>query len=119
MRNVILLVCILFAGCAGVASKVGQSKLQEITTADVDAAIEMAKAGNDQDGLACWMAIKAVMPATGVAQIDVKGAASALQAARNVRRSVQAGVDPVVHKNCAVVILDAEQTALKLGLRLH
>ncbi len=115
MKIVISLFMLMFiTGCATVASQ----KVQEITGPDIDAAIALAKAGNDPDGLACWEAIKAVMPATGTVHIEVKGAASAVQAARNVRRGVQAGVDPVVHKNCAVVVLDAEQTAARLGLRI-
>lgn len=117
MKLAIAFLMLCLSGCATIAA-VGGAKLQEITGPDVDAAIELAKAGGDADGLACWEAIKAAMPATGAASIDVKGVASALQAARNVRRGIQAGVDPAVHRNCAVLVLDAQQTALKLGLRV-
>src|SRR5689334_237574 len=113
MKIVIALFMLLFiSGCATL-NAVGGQKLQDITGPDVDAAIALAKAGNDPDGLACWTAIKAVMPTTGTTQIDIKGVASTIQAARNVRRGVQAGIDPAVHRSCAVLVLDAQETALR------
>lgn len=105
-------------GCATVAGAAGKN-LQLVTSADIDAAIALAQQSNDADGLACWMAVKAAMPAgaDGV-QVEIKGVASAWQAGRNLRRSVDAGINPEVHRACAVLVVDAEQTAGKLGLRI-
>lgn len=105
-------------GCATVAGVAGKN-LQLVTTADIDAAIVLAQQSNDADGLACWQAIKSAMPAgADSVQIEVKGVASAWQLGRNARRGVDAGVDPAVHRACAVLVVDAEQTAGKLGLRV-
>lgn len=116
MKIFIALFMLCLSGCATIASVAG-NQLKSVTGPDVDAAIELAKLGNDPDGLACWQAVKAAMPADGAVTVEIKGVASGIQAARNVRRGLQAGIDPVVHKNCAVLVLDAEQTAARLGLR--
>lgn len=121
MKTQILLfalsLAVLLPGCATVAGIAG-TQLQLVTAADIDAAIELARIGEDADGMACWQAVKAAMPAgAATATVKIAGVASAWQAGRNARRGLQAGIDPVVHRNCAVLIVDAEQTAGKLGLR--
>lgn len=103
-------------GCASVAGVAGKH-VELLTAADIDTAIQLAKDGEDADGLACWEAIKALAPTGGPVLVKVDGAASAIQSARNVRRGVQAGIDPEIHRKCAVIVVDAEQTAGKLGLR--
>ncbi len=53
MKYLIGLIFILITGCAGLPMS---PQLQTVTEADIDAAIALAKAGNDPDGLACWTA---------------------------------------------------------------
>lgn len=113
----ILACAVLLPGCATVAGVAG-TQIKQVTVEDIDAAIELARIGEDADGMACWQAVKAAMPAGGgAATVKIAGVASGWQAARNVRRGIQAGIDPVVHRACAVLVVDAEQTAGKLGLR--
>lgn len=117
MRILIALVVLFLSGCATVAG-IGGKNLQVITTKDVDAAIALAQQSGDADGLACWQAIKAAMPADGTtAQVQIDGVLSAWQEARNIRRGIQGGIDPTVHRTCAVLVVEAEQTLAKLGVR--
>ncbi len=87
MKYLIAFALLLITGCTGLPMN---PQLQSVTQADIDAAIALAQAGNDPDGLACWTAIKNAMPASGPVVVDIKGVASTVQAARNARRSSRA-----------------------------
>jgi hypothetical protein len=109
--KLLLIITALLAGCAGL-----NTNLQHVTAADVDAAIQLAQQANDAEGVACWQAVRSAITASwNNDPVEIKGSASALQEARNVRRAIQ---DPVVHRNCAVVVLDATETAARIGLRV-
>lgn len=112
-------------GCAQVQAKFN-ADLQTVTVPDLQAAVASANAANDADGAACWSEILAYvnsLPTTapGGAEPTVAGVASALEAARVARLQGPVTFPPIphsLHKACAVVIVDAQSTLAKLGLKV-
>lgn len=121
MRVVILLVLVIvLAGCATTAppSTVAEAKarLTEVVRADIIRGVEIATAANDIAAMACGNAILDALPPEGAASLTPIGVFSTYIAGRELHRKVTAGVDEKLHIACAPLILDAEQTLVKLGL---
>ena len=121
MRVILILLIAVFAGCATITNPDGTTQKQTFTgfvRADVERARDIAKASDDVAGLACAEAILKKLPATDAQSLNPNGAFSGFMVAREVRRRVDKGVDPEIHNACAVLVLDAEETLVRLGLRI-
>jgi len=90
--------------------------IQATTLADAQAALAIAVANGDQDGVACFTDVVNFLANTINPLPAVNGVLSALEAARTFKGiSVPANI----HSHCAVIVLDAPTTALKLGLPIR
>ena len=107
MRAVVLGLALLLAGCGGL-------NLRDLARADVERAREIAAAAGDQAGVTCAQTILQTLAPRGDSPPPA-GVFSAFMAARQLRRGREAGVPDVVRQACAVVVLDAQRTAVKLG----
>jgi hypothetical protein len=113
------------AGCAQFQAKLSQD-VQAASVPDLQAAVADAKAAGDADGAACWQDVLDYVQAlptsaAGAPAPTIAGVASALEAARiaATQASVGISVPPIphqLHKDCAVLIIDAQQLAAKLGI---
>jgi hypothetical protein len=124
--NVLIRICafffILLAGCTPAQQvKVQQdiekvvAPIQATTLADAQAALAIAIANNDTDGVQCFTDIVNYLGNPINPLPAVNGVLSALEAARTFKGiSIPANI----HSHCAVIVLDAPTTALKLGLPL-
>ena len=139
MRILIGLLMIEMAavGCGGktppaqpamAASEVKSSDLQQakariasIKKADLTAALADATAKGDLTGAQCWTTLLKYVDGAGavtVPPIDIQGVASALQGARDIRRSMASG-DPKaedINRGCAPLFIEAQVTIAKLGM---
>lgn len=90
--------------------------LQQFTLTDAQNALADAQANHDTVAANCYVAlaaaIKAQAPATAV---PVSGVLSAFQKLRDLQQGVQVGL-PALNIPCAPLVLDTQQTLLKLGL---
>lgn len=102
------LLALLLTGCAS---------LVPMARDDVLAALAIAQAAKDPAGVSCAQAIMASLgdPAAPKPPPPA-GAFSAFMAARELRRSVDAGPAEAVKNACAPLILDMMQTLARLGL---
>lgn len=106
----LVLLAVLVTGCARVAT---------IAKDDAVRAGEIAAAFGDPDGEACAAAVvEFVRSQPAPAKIAPVGAFSAFMFARELRRVRQGGIPSAVHRACAVVVLEAEETIIKLGLKV-
>ena len=118
-------VLFLFAldGCSAVQAKL-DTQVQAATVPDLQAAVADAQAANDQDGVDCWTQVLAYVQSlptanATTAQPQIAGIASALEAGRIASNQPLPSFPPVphsLHKACAVLVVDAQQLALKLGI---
>ena len=90
--------------------------LRDYTAGDLNAAIALAQ--DDPDATACYEAILKVQAGKTTLDVKVEGPVSAFQKVRNLRRGLGAGIPPEVHRKCAVLVIDAQRTLMRLGLRL-
>ena len=90
--------------------------LRDYTAGDLKAAIALAQ--DDPDATACYQAILKVQDGKRKVDVKVEGPVSAFQKVRNLRRGLGAGIPPDVHRKCAVLVVDARRTLVRLGLRL-
>ena len=112
---VVAAVVLVFAlgGCAYFVKQ----QLASLTRADVETAMVLAQ--DDPDATACYTAIMETLPKEGVSLVpDAAGPLSAFQKVRNLRRGIAADIPPMVHRLCAVLVLDAQRTVRRLGLRI-
>lgn len=100
----------LLGGCAF------SQGLRDYTAGDLKAAISLAE--DDPDATACYKAILKSQDGRTTVDVTIEGPVSAFQKARNLRRGLDAGIPPDVHRKCAVLIVDARRTLVRLGLRL-
>lgn len=122
--------CTAFAcmeGCSTVQAKFSQD-VQAATVPDLQAAIADAKAANDQDGLDCWTDVLNYVEALPTSAASnplpaISGVASGLEAARIGAQALNGAsinvippIPPKLHKDCAVLVVDSQQLALKLGI---
>lgn len=109
MRIVALMAAtaLALAGCAGITT---------FTVDDLERGIAIAAAANDVDGVACGQELLAYVQTIRPPQAPV-GFFSGLMSARQIRRSRDQGIPDAVRRACAVVVLDAERTLVRLGLR--
>lgn len=112
---------VLLAGCSAIESKViSDVGNATVTQADLDGAIAMADAAGDKDAAACYRDVKDFVASQKTAVLPaIKGAFSALEAARVAALTPPVQVPAQLHRDCAVIILDAQETALRLGLKLR
>jgi hypothetical protein len=123
MRIIVFFILTLIPACSQIQSKLN-ADIQAVTLPDLQAALASATASNDADGAACWSDmidyVNALPTATTPNAIpQIKGIASALEASRNAANAQPIAIPPIppkLHRDCAVVILDARELALKLGL---
>lgn len=94
----------------------GGKSLADITVADLDAAIAMAKAGNDPDAQACYESLKSHV-ADGSLNVQPAGVISGFEAVRLAARTVNGGVPHDTHVACAPVLVDANVWLVRLGVR--
>lgn len=125
MKYVVICLVALISGCAQIQSKL-DSDVQTLTVPDVQAALADAKAANNTDGIACWtdwLAYINSLPtnSSSTPLPKVIGAATIIEAASEASQATGAPIafPPIphqLHKDCAVLIVDAQTVALKLGL---
>jgi hypothetical protein len=116
-----VLVCL--CGCAQLQTQV-DTKVQQVVVPDLQAAYSAAVAANDADGAACWNDILQYvnqLPTTapGGTTPTIAGVASALEAARIAQQGGPVLFPPIphqLHKDCAVIVVDAQQVAAKFGI---
>ena len=106
------------SGCSFVAGQVEQA-VKPVALPDAQAALAMAQQYGDTDAAACYQSIVTYLQDSAAPSLPVvNGALSALEAVRIAR---QHSGDPIVpaeiHRDCAVIIVDAQEVALKLGIR--
>jgi hypothetical protein len=89
--------------------------VQQATLADAQAALAIAKANGDDDAAACYADIADDLIAQGAkgAPIPIMGVLSALETARTFKGI---SIPPKTHKDCAVLVVDAQKVAFHLGL---
>lgn len=114
-----LLICALIISLlSGCALNSGEVKtIQTLTLTDAQNALAAAKSGGDTDAVACYTDLVNYLSSlpTG-STTTVTGALGALEQARLLNNQVSAGIPANIHKDCAIIVIDAQETALKLGL---
>jgi hypothetical protein len=115
----------VLTGCSQIQAKLN-TDVQAATVPDLQAAVADAKAAGDADGFACWTDVLnyvQALPTAGASTPapQIAGVASGIEAARIGAASLAQGVviPPIphqLHKDCAVLIIDAEQLAARLGI---
>jgi hypothetical protein len=123
MKSLLLVAALagLLSGCVvappAQAQAVASQDFPTLVSSDLDAAITIAKANNDQAAVNCYSALKAdlatVLPA---GDVPAAGAISAFEKARVLRRRVQVGVSEAVHIACSPLLVDAARVASGLAL---
>ncbi len=119
----LLMACVFHAGCSQIQAKIN-ADVQAATIPDIQAALADAQAASDADGVACWTDVLAyinALPTTtaGAPVPSIKGVASGLEAARIAAAAAPVTIPPIppqLHRDCAVLIVDFQETAAKLGL---
>jgi hypothetical protein len=118
-------VAMVLTGCSqlqAVNSKVAQdihdtivAPVQQATLADAQAALAIANANGDTDAAACYADIVADLSAQSAqgGPVAIVGVLSALESARTFK-GVQ--IPAKTHKDCAVLVVDAQKVAFQLGL---
>ncbi len=117
MKRLGALAALLLAGCASAQTPAppapAENSLQQIAAADLEAAIAGAKAENDQVGLACWLALQSALPTINRPLAEVKGVASAIEAKRQVKSRIAAGIPPAVVSGCANLYVEEKVGVMK------
>lgn len=117
LAALVLVTVVALTGCASGGLGDLKDRVVKFERADVERGRAIAAAANDQAAVGCADAVLKTLPEASVAPaLTPIGVFSAVMKAREVRRKVSAGIDEGVHNACAVVILDAQQTIMKLGL---
>ena len=116
----ILAITVLLAatGCASVGERVleaGTTGEIRFKPADVDRAIEIAKAAKDTVAEACYTAIRKHVDQEF--KLEPVGPVSSYAAARVRIREARAGLAPDVHQACSPLIVDAGTFASSLARR--
>lgn len=111
------------AGCAqlgAVNQKIAQdvqdivAPIKATTLADAQAALATATAAGDTDAAPCYQDIVDVLSASATSSPPaIVGILSALEAARTFKAPQ---IPAKLHKDCAVLVIDAQETAFKLGI---
>ena len=116
IAGVVLTLAVLVFIASGCAMVVKQ-QLAALTRSDVETALLLA--ADDSDAVFCYAAILETLPEGGeVVSLESVGPLSTFQKVRNLRRGVTADIPAEVHRNCAVLVLDAQRTVRRLGLRI-
>lgn len=89
--------------------------IQQATLEDAKAAVVIAQANHDDAAVQCFTDIVNYLQNDPGASVPaINGVLSGLEAARTFRAP---SIPENIHKDCAVIVLDAQQAALRLGLR--
>lgn len=110
----VLSALVVSSGCA--TSGMLKGDLSKLVRADVEAAHGIAKESNDAAGVACMEVLLKHIPTSAAVSTTPAGAVSAFMLVREARRKRSAGIPDDLHNACAPLVLDAEETILKLGL---
>lgn len=114
-----LLIALFLSGCATIGQQGDDegrflSRLQQLTSADLKAALDSAISHDDKLSVPCWsylsQAVTQQAPKT-----DVVGIASAYQRLRNLRRGVLGGISDELRLACAAMVQDSRDFALRFG----
>lgn len=112
----------LLSGCAqlgAVNQKIAQdvesivAPIRQTTIEDAQAALAIAQAAGDTDAAPCYQDIIDDLSKQGTSVPSINGLLSALEAARTFKAPT---VSPKTHKDCAVLVVDAQVVAFKLGI---
>lgn len=114
----------MMSGCSAIQAKIG-ADVQTTTLPDINAAIADAQDAGDLDAVACFTDIRdfinslpnSVQPSKAP---GVVGVLSAIEEGRLLAKSGPPTLPPIphqLHKDCAVIVLDAQQLAAKLGIQ--
>jgi hypothetical protein len=117
------------AGCATVQEDVDSvhEKLQAVTLADIEAAFASASrpavGGGmvDPDGARCFGELRSIVAQDAARLPEIKGALSAVEAARVVRLSIESSRDAVVGRintACAAWYMSVKGQAIKLAIQV-
>lgn len=134
----VLLVAIILTSCAGIESPIRESRtdaekffvddnntnvevkkspLKAFVLADIQAALAIAREGEDRMAIMCWETLADIV-AKDKTGVKVKGVLSAFQKARNRRRKVQSGVDEELQISCAPMAVGSGTAVLRLIRKL-
>ena len=102
--------------------------LSQFTRTDVQYAYDLAKAASDPSApyrARCYATLLKYVPegsTVGQALLAPKGLVSAYEIAAEVDAKLKSGVSAIVpvdvHADCSVLVTDAKETALRLGLKM-
>ena len=123
MKYLLILALAVLAGCTQIQAKL-DTQVSAVTVPDLQAAIADAKAANDADGVDCWTQVLDYVQSLPVSSIgtpepSIVGVASGIEAARTVAAQPVPTFPPIpasLHKACAVLVVDSQELALKLGI---
>lgn len=105
----------ILAGCSAVS--VLEKKAAALTLPEAQANLDLALAANDVDGILCFTAARDDLARKAAASGGTSNGYPALwESARLARMGFGNLIPPEVHRACAPIILDAEKTAVSLGL---
>lgn len=110
----VLAAAVAFSGCGSVVT--ARDAVGGLVIADVERAREIAFQAGDAAGVECADAILEHLAPLAAAEQTPIGVFSSFMKGREVRRRLGGGIDEEIHRRCASLVLDAEQTLLKLGL---
>lgn len=128
MKAALLALCfatvVALSGCAtiGAANQKIAADVEQViapvkaaTIADAQACVADANAAGDADGAACCQDIADYLSTQSTAAPQIVGVLSALEVARTFKAPT---LPSKLHKDCAVLVVDAQGMALRLGLQL-
>ena len=129
LKAIALLTITAFAlSACGTTLKKLEVDLAKITGADLDQALVLAQAATDSGApyrARCYATLKKHVPAdqtVGQALPAIKGRVSAYEQAAQVDAKLRSGlsalVPPDVHADCAVLLVDIQEFAVRLGARI-
>jgi hypothetical protein len=108
----------LLGACATPLTILRVPSVQPLAISDLTNAKALADSSGDVDASACYQdLLDFVGSSTGLpSNPKLGGAFSALETARIARRVASQPIPPKLHKDCAVLVLDAQQVMAQLGI---
>jgi hypothetical protein len=113
--------CVCMTACtAGGNLRMGLQIAQTMNPQDLPAALAMARAANDTDAIACYsdlIAYAATLPTLNSATQPITGGFVLLEQARILANNASAVIPAQLHKDCAVLRIDALDLVNSFGLK--
>ncbi len=124
--GVVLVVIATSTGCANLGNLTAPGihpddapiTQREFVRADVQTALDIATANGDKQGVNCFGAVLAVLPATSSPTTQPTGLVSIYEAGRVARMGLQAGLPDSVTSACAPMVLNSQAALLNAVLFL-